>query len=141
MSQSADRNATTTTPPKPLVRFSKPIAPAMAHVDLPTIASPAKLRFETAMSQRLNITERCIDKRAYSTPPIRMPAQQAEREIRERVAHLVDQHEREHKPRSVAPQKLHERSDDGLERAAPHASRGLVALWGLAAQQAHGHSR
>ena len=49
---SAEKYATTTTPPKPLAKFSKPIAAAMPQLLWPAAASSAKPRFETPISTR-----------------------------------------------------------------------------------------
>ena len=42
----------------PLAKFSKATAPAMIGLEWPASASPAKLRFDTAISTRLSSTAR-----------------------------------------------------------------------------------
>ena len=74
---SADRYATTVTPPMPLAKFSKPTAAAMPMLVWPAAASAAKLKFDTAIRIRLISTERFIPSRAYRMPPTKTPISSA----------------------------------------------------------------
>ena len=62
--QTADKKATTATPPTPLAKFSNPIVNASIGIELPSTAKPAKLKLETPIRMRLIKTARLSPNRA-----------------------------------------------------------------------------
>ena len=119
----------------------------------PAAASAAKLKFETAIRIRLMSTERFMPSRAYSDAAdedadqqrdeadadvverdlvvgeAEVVEQQPQRQVGERVADLVDQHEDQHDQRALAPEELGERAEVGDHRLDHARAAARAGRW------------